>query len=246
MRLRHVCLLAAAGFSILIAAAPARAALLIEVDKSTQQMTVVRDGETLYTWPVSTGISSYDTPAGEFKPFRMEKDHFSREWDDAPMPYSIFFTMQGHAIHGSNHKSIGRPASHGCVRLEPKNARVLFDLVKQEKMANTRVVLTGEIPQTTEAPPSRAARRRGRISITTAAIRPTSPTTITRRRRAASAWYAAGANTMTDRATIIIANVPLSNAASIAARRRSPSAGDTEPNARCSLEKAIVTAEVQR
>ena len=77
----------------------------------------------------------------------MEKDHFSREWDDAPMPHSIFFTTRGHAIHGTEHtRNIGRPASHGCVRLEPENARVLFGLVKQEGMANVRVVLSGVTP----------------------------------------------------------------------------------------------------
>lgn len=142
-------LIAAAPLFALFAfgcASPAFADLLITVDKTTQQMTVEKDGEALFTWPVSTGAAGYDTPAGSFKPFRMEKDHFSREWDDAPMPHSIFFTMKGHAIHGSTHKSIGRPASHGCVRLEPKNAALLFGLVKQETMAKTRIVLTGEAP----------------------------------------------------------------------------------------------------
>lgn len=129
-----------------LAASPARADLLITVDKTTQRMTVDKDGETLFVWPVSTGAAGYDTPSGTFRPFRMEKDHFSKEWDDAPMPNSIFFTMKGHAIHGSTHKSIGRPASHGCVRLEPNNAALLFDLVKQETMAKTRVVLTGVAP----------------------------------------------------------------------------------------------------
>jgi hypothetical protein len=77
----------------------------------------------------------------------MEADHFSREWDDAPMPHSIFFTQIGHAIHGSfDVKRLGRPASHGCVRLHPDNAAILFKLVRAEKMANTRVVLTGTIP----------------------------------------------------------------------------------------------------
>ncbi len=137
----------AAGLAVLpLAAAPAAAHLLIQVDKSTQQMTVSEDGQFLYRWPVSTGIARYDTPGGDFKPFRMEKDHFSDEWDDAPMPYSIFFTMKGHAIHGTNHKSIGRPASHGCVRLSVENAATLWKLVKHEKMANTEVVLTGRIP----------------------------------------------------------------------------------------------------
>jgi len=107
-------------------------------------MTVSQDGAQLYVWPVSTGQRGYDTPGGQFTPFRMEKDHFSREWDDAPMPHSIFFTKQGHAIHGTEHtRNIGRPASHGCVRLEPENARVLFNMVKQEGMANVRVVLSG-------------------------------------------------------------------------------------------------------
>jgi len=137
------------------AAAPAWADVLISVDKSTQTMSVMVDGAVRYVWPVSTGAPGYDTPSGDFKPFRMEADHFSKEWDDAPMPHSIFFTMQGHAIHGSSHKSIGRPASHGCVRLEPKNAAVLFALVKQEKMANTRVVLTGETPRSTDVPVAR-------------------------------------------------------------------------------------------
>ncbi len=136
--------------------APARAELLISIDKSAQQMTVAVDGATRYVWPVSTGAPGYDTPSGQFKPFRMEAEHFSREWDDAPMPHSIFFTMQGHAIHGSNHvRAIGTPASHGCVRLEPKNAAVLFALVKQEKMANTRVELAGQTPTTMGVPVAR-------------------------------------------------------------------------------------------
>jgi hypothetical protein len=146
MRIRRL----AWAFAALLAAAfatPASAALLIHIDKSAQRMTVEQDGQTLYVWPVSTGIARYDTPSGDFKPFRMEKDHFSREWDDAPMPYSIFFTMQGHAIHGTNHRSIGQPASHGCVRLSVAHAAILWRLVKHEKMANTRVVLSGEIPQ---------------------------------------------------------------------------------------------------
>ena len=131
------------GFSI----PPAAANILIQIDKSAQRMTVSQDGAQLYTWPVSTGQRGYDTPSGAFKPFRMEKDHFSREWDDAPMPNSIFFTTRGHAIHGTEHvRNIGRAASHGCVRLEPENARVLFGLVKREGMANVRVVLSGVTP----------------------------------------------------------------------------------------------------
>jgi len=140
-----VCISLAAA--VLALSAAARAEVLIRVDKAAQIMTVDVDGSQRYAWPVSTGIASYDTPAGEFKPFRMERTHFSREWDDAPMPHSIFFTQDGHAIHGSYHvKNLGKPASHGCVRLAPENAALLFALIRQEKMANTRVTLVGEIP----------------------------------------------------------------------------------------------------
>jgi len=154
--MRFRVLLAPLAVAALVFSSPARAELLIAVDKSTQLMTVTLEGQQIYTWRVSTGAQGYDTPGGEYKPFRMEREHFSREWDDAPMPHSIFFTQQGHAIHGSNHiKAIGTPASHGCVRLEPANARILFDLVRQEKMANTRVVLTGETPAKAGVPVAR-------------------------------------------------------------------------------------------
>src|SRR3974390_1077341 len=132
--------------ALLLAVLPGLAELLIYIDKGVQQMTVIKDGRAVFRWPVSTGIAQYDTPGGDFRPFRMEKDHFSKEWDDAPMPYSIFFTKQGHAIHGTNHTSIGRPASHGCVRLSVAHAEELWQLVTLEGGNKTKVVLTGEIP----------------------------------------------------------------------------------------------------
>jgi hypothetical protein len=132
------------ALSLSLLASSASAALLIRVDKSTQTLTVTRDGRTLHTWPVSTGRTGYGTPSGSFTTFRMEAEHFSREWDDAPMPHSVFFTKQGHAIHGSfDTKRLGSPASHGCVRLAPGNAAKLFSLVQQEGLPNAQVVLTG-------------------------------------------------------------------------------------------------------
>jgi hypothetical protein len=126
---------------------PASAEVSISVDKSSQRMTVEVDGQKRYTWPVSTGTNGYDTPSGSYRPFRMERDHRSKEWDDAPMPHAIFFTARGHAIHGTNHtRQLGRPASHGCVRLSPKNAAALFSLIKVQGMANTRVTVEGSEP----------------------------------------------------------------------------------------------------
>ena len=70
-------------------------------------MTVTRGGETLYSWPVSTGRIGHATPSGSFSAFRMEAEHYSKEWDDAPMPNSIFFTKTGHAIHRRVYLRIG-------------------------------------------------------------------------------------------------------------------------------------------
>jgi hypothetical protein len=131
----------------IILASPAMAEVSIVVDKTTQRMTVSVDGQQRYSWPVSTGTADYSTPAGTFTPSRLARVHYSREWDNAPMPHSIFFTDAGHAIHGSratNH--LGSPASHGCVRLAPRHASILFDLVMLEGPGNTRVEITGIDP----------------------------------------------------------------------------------------------------
>ena len=119
----------------------------IVVDTTTQRMIVSVDGQERYSWPVSTGMADYATPAGAFAPSRLAKQHYSREWDNAPMPHSIFFTDAGHAIHGSRATGrLGTPASHGCVRLAPMNASILFNLVQAEGLSNTRIEVTGVDP----------------------------------------------------------------------------------------------------
>jgi hypothetical protein len=133
---------------------PAQAGVAVTINKATQRMTVAVGGEARYSWPVSTGIKGYATPAGAFRPFRLEEEHYSREWDDAPMPHSIFFTAAGHAIHGTNVvRRLGSPASHGCVRLAPGHAAKLFALVQSEGLGSTKIVVTG-------AEATRAARPR--------------------------------------------------------------------------------------
>ena len=133
------------ALAVLVSATSAKASILVTVDKSTQQMTVDVDGVRRWTWPVSTGLPGHDTPSGSYTAFRMEADHYSKEWDDAPMPHSVFFTYKGHAIHGSFASHIGGPASHGCVRLAPENAAKLYALVEEQGLPNTKVVLTGDI-----------------------------------------------------------------------------------------------------
>jgi hypothetical protein len=129
---------------MLFATGAAQAKISITVDKNAQMMTVAVDGVQRYQWPVSTGNPSHETPNGTFQTFRMEEDHYSKEFDDAPMPHSIFFTKIGHAIHGTESEShLGVPVSHGCVRLSRANATTLYALVQQEGVLNTTVTLTG-------------------------------------------------------------------------------------------------------
>src|SRR4030081_1673687 len=139
-------LIAVAGL-MLFANGAANANVSITVDKNAQIMTVAVNGVERYHWPVSSGIPSYETPNGSFRTFRMEEDHFSKEFDDAPMPHSIFFTKIGHAIHGTDSVNrLGSPASHGCVRLSRDNASTLYALVEQQGVLNTTVTLTGSSP----------------------------------------------------------------------------------------------------
>jgi len=139
-------LLAAVALAVVFAS-PAAAAILVNIDKTTQSMTVTVDGAPRYIWPVSTGKPGYDTPNGTYRPNRMDADHLSQEWDNAPMPHTIFFDLHGHAIHGFlDTRRIGSAASHGCVRLAPENAAMLYSLVETEGMKETTVIVGGRTP----------------------------------------------------------------------------------------------------
>lgn len=118
----------------------AKAEVFITVDKSQQIMYVDTPGES-YAWFVSTGRKGYKTPAGEFKPYLLKTMHYSRKYDNSPMPHSIFF-LGGYAIHATSEiKKLGTPASHGCIRLHPKDARWLFRLVKEYGQENTYITI---------------------------------------------------------------------------------------------------------
>jgi hypothetical protein len=126
---------------------PVASTILITIDKSTQKMTVSVDGAEKYGWAVSTGKRGYSTPSGTYTPISMNEVWYSKQWDNSPMPHSIFFMKDGHAIHGSYEvKHLGKPVSHGCVRIAPENATILFDLVKKTGLKNTQVILSGDTP----------------------------------------------------------------------------------------------------
>jgi lipoprotein-anchoring transpeptidase ErfK/SrfK len=125
------------------ASAAAQAAQLVaRIDVSSQVMTVSYGGEVLHSWAVSTGRAGYYTPRGAYRPQRLAAMWRSKKYNNAPMPYSVFFTG-GYAVHGTSHvKALGRPASHGCVRLQTKNAARFYSLVQQVGRKNTRIVIT--------------------------------------------------------------------------------------------------------
>jgi lipoprotein-anchoring transpeptidase ErfK/SrfK len=115
--------------------------LQINVDVGSQNMEVFADGKLIHRWAISSGRDGYNTPGGSFRPQRLEREWFSKQYDDAPMPYSIFYSG-GYAIHGTNDtRRLGRTASHGCIRLSPGNAAKLFGLVEDYGARRTRIVI---------------------------------------------------------------------------------------------------------
>jgi hypothetical protein len=120
----------------------AEASVRINIDLSSQTMHVRSDlGD--YDWPISTARSGYRTPHGTYRPSALVRMHYSHKYHMSPMPYSIFFAG-GYAIHGTYATGwLGRPASHGCVRLAPGNAARLYQMVKME---GAQISITGAPP----------------------------------------------------------------------------------------------------
>jgi lipoprotein-anchoring transpeptidase ErfK/SrfK len=120
----------------------AYASVLVRISLARQSMTVNVDGAHYATWAISTGRQGYGTPSGTFRPQSMHRMHYSRRYNMTPMPHSIFF-YHGFAIHGTSEvRKLGRPASHGCIRLSSQNARALYGLVSRYGMTNTRITVS--------------------------------------------------------------------------------------------------------
>ena len=136
-------MLACAAWGVGDATAKTKPAPEIEiyVDISNQTMTVDVDGWTYGRWKVSTARDGYYTPRGSWRPFMLKKMHYSRKYDNSPMPNSIFF-LGGYAIHATYYiNQLGRPASHGCIRLHPQNAAKLYALVQKHGLKSTRITI---------------------------------------------------------------------------------------------------------
>ena len=118
------------------------ATLVANISLSKQTMTVTEDGWVKYRWKVSTARKGYYTPTGSWGAKWLSRDHRSKKYDNAPMPFAVFFNG-GYAVDGTfDRKRLGTPASHGCVRLDPNNAAQFFSLTQENGLANTRVVIT--------------------------------------------------------------------------------------------------------
>jgi lipoprotein-anchoring transpeptidase ErfK/SrfK len=131
-----------AGALVLAGGTSAKASTITaRVDLSDQRMEVLVDGRPTFAWKVSTARRGYFTPTGSFKPTRMHKMWYSKKYDNAPMPHSVFF-HGGYAVHATDAvKRLGSPASHGCVRLSPQNAADFYQLVKLFGAGNTSIVI---------------------------------------------------------------------------------------------------------
>ena len=124
-----------------LAAAPAHAYAHVEItiDLTSQTMTVHSGTGETFVWPISSGRAGHATPRGVFRPRALYAMVHSAKYGNAPMPHSIFFHGQ-YAIHGTTAVGhLGRPASHGCVRLSPGAAATLFAMVKRQG-AEIRIV----------------------------------------------------------------------------------------------------------
>jgi lipoprotein-anchoring transpeptidase ErfK/SrfK len=138
---RSIFLAALLGLALALPGA-AFASVVAQINLSSQRMHVFVNGKPAYTWKVSTARSGYRTPTGTYKPYHLARRHYSSIYNNSPMPHSIFF-YKGYAIHGSYEtKYLGRPASHGCVRLHPSNAARLYQLVQRYGAGNTTIRIT--------------------------------------------------------------------------------------------------------
>lgn len=164
---------AAAGLACLTAllSDASQASVDIRVNLATQTMRVVSSSGETHVWPVSTARRGFVTPRGTYGVQSLQRMHLSRKYHNSPMPYSIFF-RGGYAIHGTySTASLGRAASHGCIRLSPRNAATLFQMVKAE---GARITI-GNSPLPSTLLASREARPRRPVSIVSARHAPADP-----------------------------------------------------------------------
>jgi len=138
---------------------PPEPTLFAVIDLGSQTMTVSDKNGEIAHWKISSARGGYRTPTGTYTPHYTARMHYSKQYHFSPMPYSVFFN-EGVAVHGtSDLRNLGRPASHGCVRSHPKNAKIFYDLVQKHGMQMTRVTVKGKPPYSPAVAERRTRRR---------------------------------------------------------------------------------------
>ena len=116
--------------------------VVVQVSLSTQSMRVYQNNSASYEWPVSTARPGKVTPKGSWQAKWLSRHHKSSRYNNAPMPYSIFYNGN-FAVHGTDQiDRLGSPASAGCIRLHPNNAAILFQLVQEVGLQNTIITVS--------------------------------------------------------------------------------------------------------
>ncbi len=147
--MRKLFLLTSLAVTFTALCTPSYAKLSAKINLSSQTMTIYENGKKQHSWPISSGKTSFYTPTGSYKPYLVKKMHLSKKYNNAPMPYSVFF-RGGYAIHGTKATwRLGNPASHGCVRLRTSNAKKFHDLVNKHGKSATSITITGRTPSKT-------------------------------------------------------------------------------------------------
>jgi peptidoglycan hydrolase-like protein with peptidoglycan-binding domain len=104
--------------------------LQIFVSKDTQSLVAYDGDQVVATSNVSTGKPGHTTPSGIFSVLEKAEMHHSNLYESAPMPWMQRITWDGVALHES--RSVPNyPASHGCVRLPAKFAKMLYGMTKR-------------------------------------------------------------------------------------------------------------------
>jgi lipoprotein-anchoring transpeptidase ErfK/SrfK len=149
--MRLISKLALAFVAIVAAPGVAYALVSVDVDLTSQTMRVTSGSGVREAWPISSGKSGHATPNGVFRPIHLYPMVHSYKYGNAPMPHAIFFHGQ-FAIHGTTAVGmLGRPASHGCIRLAPGNAAQLYAMVERE---GAKITILGA-PKAANAAPAR-------------------------------------------------------------------------------------------
>jgi hypothetical protein len=155
----------------------AEAGVRVEVNLNTQRMKVTTPDGDVRHWAISSGKTGYRTIRGTYRPYMLKTYHYSRKYGGA-MPHSIFF-KGGYAIHATGAVSrLGSPASHGCIRLAPGNARELYSMVQRYGQRSTRIAIHGIAPDTGRTMVASAKKKRTATTVARSRTQPASGFTV--------------------------------------------------------------------